>query len=89
MAHEMFWTIIFGFHYDKNEPLSFRSVGNAKKASWHFREIPLCQTAWQEKFAWFATGNDLLQNVFIYVHHFIASFFPEKRTVWCKRDFLL
>ena len=85
----MFWTIIFGFHYHENEPLSFRNVGNAKKASRHFREIPLCQNAWQEKFALFATGNDILQNVFIHVHHFIASFFPEKRTVWCKRDFLL
>ena len=45
MAHEMFWTIIFGFYYDGNEPLSFRNAGNAKKASRHFREIPLCQTA--------------------------------------------
>ena len=86
----MFWTIIFGFHYYENEPLWFRcNAGNAKKASRHFQEIPLCQTAWQETFAWFATGNDILQNVFSHVHHFVASFFQEKRTVWCKRDFLL
>ena len=31
MAHEMFLTIIFGFHYYENEPLWFRNVGNAKK----------------------------------------------------------
>ena len=85
----MFWTIIFGFHYYENEPFWFRrNAGNAKKASRHFREIPLCQTAWPEKFVWFATGSDILQNVFIHVHHFIASFSQKngqsdvRETIW-------
>ena len=99
MAHEMFWTIIFGFHYYENEPLWFRNVGNAKKASRHFREIPLCYTRDRNNsldlqremiyFKMYSFYRFVYRRGQVVVYHFIASLFPKKRTVWCKRDFLL
>lgn len=94
------WTIIFGFPYYENEPLWFRNVGNAKKKQVDTSEKSRCVTPRDRKnsldlrremiyFKMYSVYRFVYRRGQVVVHHFIESFFPEKRTVWCKRDFLL
>ena len=93
MAHEMFLTIIFGFHYYENEPLWFRNVGNAKKKKQvDTSEKSRCVTPRDRKnsldlrremiyFKMYSVYRFVYRRGQVVVHHFIASFFAEKRTV--------